>query len=94
MPKMTSHGPFGHLQPKLWAKRRAGSQTGSLTPDHKKSGIDLFPMLPQGVRHGVGKLSTRATTLVQSSSRSKFEAKSYERPKSRDSNPGQFLLQP
>jgi hypothetical protein len=23
-------------------KRRAGSQTGSLTPDHKKSGIDLL----------------------------------------------------
>jgi hypothetical protein len=26
-------------------KRKAGSQTGSLTPDHKKPGIDLFPDL-------------------------------------------------
>jgi hypothetical protein len=24
MPKMTSHGPFGHLQPKLWAKEGPG----------------------------------------------------------------------
>jgi hypothetical protein len=29
-----------------------------------KSGIDLFLTSPQGVRPGVGKLSTRATTLV------------------------------
>jgi hypothetical protein len=32
------------------------------------------------------KLSLRATTLVQTSSRSKVEARSYEVPKSRDSN--------
>jgi hypothetical protein len=45
-------------------KRRAGSQTGSLTPDHQKSGIDLFPTCAPGVRHGVGKLSSRATSLI------------------------------
>ncbi len=45
-------------------KRRAGSQTDSLTPDHKKSGIDLFPTFVAVVRHGVGKLSTRAITFV------------------------------
>ncbi len=44
----------------------------------------------QRVRHGVGKLLTRATTLIQDSSQSEFEAKRYGRPKSRDSNPGQF----
>jgi hypothetical protein len=49
-------------------KRRAGSQIGSLTPDHKKSGIDPTPMCNEGVRHGVGKLLRRATTLVQNSS--------------------------
>jgi len=24
MPKMASHGPFGHMKPKLWAKERPG----------------------------------------------------------------------
>jgi hypothetical protein len=70
-------------------KRRAKSQTASLTPNHKKSGIELFPTLPERVQNGVGKLSTRATTLVETLSRSEFGARSYERPKSRDSNSGQ-----
>jgi len=48
----------------VMGKRRAGSQTGSLTPDHYKSGIDLFPTSAEGVQHGVGKLLKRATTLV------------------------------
>jgi hypothetical protein len=47
-------------------------------------------MCAPGVRHGVGKLSLRATTLVQTSSRSEVGARSYEVPKSWDSNPGQF----
>jgi hypothetical protein len=38
------------------AKRKARSWIASLTPDHKKSRIDLFPMSDSGVRHGVGKL--------------------------------------
>jgi hypothetical protein len=42
------------------------------------------------VRHGVGKLSKRATTLVQTSSRSELGARSYGSPKSRDSKPRQF----
>ncbi len=71
----------------VMGKRRAESHIGSLTPDLKKSGIDLFPTSATGVRHGVGKLSTRATSLVQSSSQSEFGAKSYERPKSRESKP-------
>jgi hypothetical protein len=41
-------------------------------------------------RHGVGKLLRRATTLVQTSSRSELRAKSYGCPKSRESKPGQF----
>ncbi len=36
----------------------------------------------------IGKLSTRSTTLVQSSSQSEVGARRYGRPKSRDSNPG------
>jgi len=40
------------------------------------------------VRHTVEKLSRTVTTLVQTSSRSEFGARSYERPKSRESKPG------
>jgi hypothetical protein len=69
---MALHEPFGHLQPKLWAKEGPGVK------------------LVVGVRHGVEKLSTKATTLVQTSSRSKLGARSYEHPKSRESKPGQF----
>jgi hypothetical protein len=46
------------------AKRKAGSQTASLTPDHKKSGIDLIYLAAGGVPHIVGKLSMKATTLL------------------------------
>jgi hypothetical protein len=71
-------------------KRKAGSQTGSLTPDHKKSGIDLFPTSELRVRYVVGKISTRATTLVQTSLRSEFAVGNYELPKSRDSTRDSF----
>jgi hypothetical protein len=73
-----------------YGQKKAGSQTGNLTPNHKKSGIDLFLTFAVGVQHGVEKLSMRATSLVESLFRSKFEARSYERPKSRESKPGQF----
>jgi hypothetical protein len=71
-------------------KRRAESQIGNLTLDHKKSGIDLFPTSEQRVRHGVEKISTRATSLVQTSSRSDLAIRSYKRPKSRDSTRDSF----
>jgi hypothetical protein len=67
-------------------KRRAGSQTASLTPDHKKSGIDLFPTSELKVQYVVGNISMRATSLVETLLRSDFAVGSYERPKSRDSN--------
>jgi hypothetical protein len=38
------------------AKRKAGSQIGNLTPDHKKLGIDPTPMRAGAVGHTVGKL--------------------------------------
>jgi hypothetical protein len=47
------------------AKRRVGNQTGSLTPNQKKSEIDLIYLAKEGAQHIVGKLSTRATTLLQ-----------------------------
>jgi hypothetical protein len=55
----------------VMAKRKVRSQIDSLTPNHKKSRIDLTPMRASEVRHTVGKLSTRATTLLQTLSQSK-----------------------
>jgi hypothetical protein len=46
------------------AKRRAGSQIASLTPDQKKSGIDPIYLATDDVQHAVGKLLTRAITLL------------------------------
>jgi hypothetical protein len=74
----------------VMVKRRAGSQTGSLTLDHKRSEIDPIPVCEDGVRHTVGKLFRRATSLLSTSSQSEVWAGSYEFPKSRESKPGQF----
>jgi hypothetical protein len=71
-------------------ERRAGSQTGNLTPDHKKLGIGPILVCAGGVRHTVGKLSRRATSSLQTLSQSEVRARSYERPKSRESKPRQF----
>jgi hypothetical protein len=46
------------------AKRKVGSQTGSLIPDQKKSGIDPIYLAVEGVQHTVEKLSMRATTFL------------------------------
>jgi hypothetical protein len=50
---------------------------GSLIPDHEMSGINSTSMHAGGVRHTIGKLLTRATILVQTSSRLKVWARSY-----------------
>jgi hypothetical protein len=43
-----------------------------------------------GVLHGVEKISTKATTLLQTSLRSEVRARRYDLPKSRDSNRDDF----
>jgi hypothetical protein len=52
------------FETQVMAKRRAGSRTASLTPDHKKSGIDPIYLATGGMPHIVEKLSTRTTTLL------------------------------
>ncbi|CAM6028037.1 unnamed protein product [Sphagnum balticum] len=47
-------------------------------------------MSDSGVRHGVGKIFTRATTLVQTSSRSNSAIGSYGSSKSRESRRDNF----
>jgi hypothetical protein len=87
---MASHWSFGHLQPKLWAKEGPGVKLAIWLPTTKKSGIDLFPTSYLSVQHGVGKISTRATTLVQTSSQSDSAVGSYGRPKFRESSRDNF----
>jgi hypothetical protein len=74
----------------VMAKRKAGSQTGSLIPDHQKSRIDPMPMRAGGMWHTVGKLLTRATSLLEISSQSEVWAKSYDSVKWREPKLGQF----
>jgi len=61
---MASHEPFGTFAAQVMVERRAGSQIGSLTPDHKKSGIDPIPVCANGMQHIVGNLSRRATSFL------------------------------
>jgi hypothetical protein len=57
---------IAHLESEtqVMTKRRVGSQTTSLTPDQKKSRIDPIYLAVDDMQHTIGKLSTRATTLL------------------------------
>jgi hypothetical protein len=94
MSKMGSHCSFEHLKHKLWPKEgpgvKIGSQIANLTPDQKKSGIDPIYLVAGDLPHIVGKLSTRATTLLQTTSRSKVCSQSYAASKSWESWLAQF----
>jgi hypothetical protein len=46
----------------VMVERKAGSQTGSLTLDHKKSEIDPISVCAEEVQHTITKLSRRATS--------------------------------
>jgi hypothetical protein len=48
----------------VMAKRKARSQISNLTLDHQKSGIDPTLMRVGGMWHAIGKLSTRAISLL------------------------------
>jgi len=52
------------FETQVMAKKRVGSQTASLTPDQKKSRIDLIYLSIDGVQHIIEKLLTRATTFL------------------------------
>jgi hypothetical protein len=78
----------------VMAKRKVGSQTGSLTPDHKKLGIDSIPVCAGGVWHTIGKLLTRATTFLETSSWSEVWTRNYSPTKLWESKPWQFRNSP
>jgi hypothetical protein len=67
------------------AKRRVGSQIDSLTPDQKKSRIDPIYLAVDNVRHTIGNLLIRATTLLEIAPRSEVCLQSYGVPKLRES---------
>jgi hypothetical protein len=72
------------------AKRRVGNQTTSLTPDQKKSGIDPIYLAANNVRYTIGKLSMKATTLLQTAPQFEVCSYSYGAPKSQESQLGRF----
>ncbi len=81
----------------LWAKcegeahtPKSGNLESSGTPEISELELKGQNTLHWGVLGVVGKLSTRATTLVQTSSRSELGERSYGSPKSRESELGQF----
>jgi hypothetical protein len=86
---MGSHCSFEHLKHKLPPKEgpgvKIGSQIANLTPNQKKSGIDPIYLAAGDVPHIVGKLSTRATTLLQIALQSEVCSQSYAASKSRES---------
>jgi hypothetical protein len=91
---MGSHCSFGHLKHKLPPKEGPGvkteSQIANLTPDQKKSGIDPIYLAAGDVLHIIGKLSMRATTLLQTASRFEVCSQSYAASKSQESWLAQF----
>jgi hypothetical protein len=44
--------------------KKKSREFDSLTPDHKKSGIDPTSVRAGGVKHAVGKLSMRVATFL------------------------------
>jgi hypothetical protein len=72
----------------VMGKRRLGVKLRvweKKTPDQKKSGIDPIYLATGNMRHIVGKLSTKATTLLQTASRLEVCRRSYAPSKSRES---------
>jgi hypothetical protein len=59
------------------AKIKVRSQIGNLSSDHYKSRIDPICLHAGGVRHTIGKLLTRATTLLEISFQSEVYAQNY-----------------
>jgi hypothetical protein len=53
---------IAHLD--IWNTSYDQKKGASLTPDQKKSRIDPIYLAIEGVQHNVGKLLTRATTLL------------------------------
>jgi hypothetical protein len=69
--------PIWTLNTQVMAKRRVGSQISNLIPAHWELGIAPISLRVGGMRHIVEKISTRATTLLQTSSQSEVYRQNY-----------------
>ncbi len=90
MSKMGSQQPIWTSETQAMTKRKVKNQIGNLILDHQKSGIDLTALHLGNVRHTVGKLLTRAITLLQTSLQSEVCIRSYAPSKSRESQLWKF----
>jgi len=68
-----------------YGQKKARSHTANLTPHQKTSRIDPIYLVLDNVRHTIGKLSTRATFLLQTAPRSEVCSQNYGASKSRKS---------
>jgi hypothetical protein len=64
MSKMGLHDPFGFLKHKLWPKERLGVRLTISLLTIKCWESHLFIYFVGGVTHTIGKLLTKATTLL------------------------------
>jgi hypothetical protein len=86
---MGSHDPFGHLKYKLWPKEGLGVELAIWLPTIKSRELpDSFRA--SGVQHTIGKLLTRVTTLLWTSSQLEVCRKNYGPPKLRESQVWEF----
>jgi hypothetical protein len=72
------------------AKTGVRSQKDNLISDHRKSRIDPIPLRVGHVQHDVGIILTRATTSIQTSSRSEVCTRNYSFAKLWESQPWWF----
>jgi hypothetical protein len=77
MSKMGSHDPFGYLKHKLWPKERLGVNLSIWLSITKSQESTWFPWVHVACSYTVGKLSTRATTFLQTSYQSHVYTQSY-----------------
>jgi hypothetical protein len=81
---MGLHDPFGFLKHKLRPKEGLGVQLAIWFRPLKVE-IASISLLANGVPHTVGKILTKATTLVKTSPQLKVSTQNYGRPKLQES---------
>jgi hypothetical protein len=85
MSKMGSHDPFGHLKHKLWPKEGPEVKLPIWQFDSRPLKVKnrLILLRASGMRHIIGKLTTRATIFLYNSFQLKVCTQSYGPPKLR-----------
>jgi hypothetical protein len=90
MSEMGSHDPFRHLKHKLWPKERSGVKLAIWLPTIQNWESPSFLCVKGDVPHTIGKLSMRATMLLQNAFQLEVCTQSYGPPKLRKSQLWEF----